>query len=164
MWERWGSPELSDFDAAVAQDPELISTRQVAHAISRSVGLIHGAESITSAEDAMCTPANGVDFVIGGDVLPGAGDLHLHDILSNQPNENLFAQKELMLACTTTAMREVYAAGAESFGPMGPSQIFPTDLSACFDQRASNKARVLAKNECSLPRPLSDRSNCWRRS
>jgi hypothetical protein len=140
MWQRWGSPELGDFRAAVARGVGLSSVKAVGDAVGRASGIIHGAKALVAFDDAMCAPDNGIEFVYDGVRLAGAGDLFLEEV---REDERLANQRVLLGACTTTAVREVYLASARSFGPATDSQYAALDLALCFPQRATNRAIAL---------------------
>ncbi len=99
MWQRWGSPDLGDFAAVVSADDSLSTIKSIGDAVGRGSGIIHGAAAITTLADAMCAPDDGVAFVHGTDVLPGAGDLFLDRV-----NDDIqFAdQRELLYGCAAT--------------------------------------------------------------
>jgi hypothetical protein len=138
MWQRWGSPELTDFSRALAREnSRLGSVKALGDAVGRASGILHGAKAITSFADAMCAPDEGIEFLYEGQRIPGAGDLFLEEL---QDDDRLALQKALLGACTTTAMREVYLASAQSFGPAGESLYAPIALDRCFPQRATNRA------------------------
>lgn len=138
MWERWGSPESSDFVLAVASDPELATMQAVGLSIGAGSGMIHGAQAITGFEDAMCSPNDGVRYAHHNELHFGAGDLHLEQV---EFEPALAEQKAQFYACTTTAMREVYAASSRAFGPLAASSFPQANLQAdCFVQRALNQS------------------------
>ena len=114
MWQRWGSPELDDFAEAAAR--EAASIKAIGDAVGRGSGIIHGAKAITGFDDAMCGPQPGVEFRHDGALHRGAGDLFLGPL---RADATLAAQRDLMRSCLVTAMREVYEAGARSFGEPG---------------------------------------------
>ena len=138
MWQRWGSPELSDFAGAAAIG--LASVKGVGDAVGRGSGIIHGAKALTGFDDAMCGPQPGVAFVHDGAAYAGAGDLFTTALRTSPP---LAGQRDLMRACLVSAMREVYVAGAHSFGPAVEPGIPTVSLSTCFSQRATNRAIAL---------------------
>jgi hypothetical protein len=136
-WQRWGSPRLEDFRAAVAADASLLQVKTVGDAVGRASGLIHGAKAITMLADAMCSPDDGIEYVHQGASFEGAGDLNLV-LLEQDPR--FAAQRERLYGCTTAALREVYLASAQSLGPAGPATVAPRPLSECFSARATNRA------------------------
>jgi len=137
MWQRWGSPELPDFQNALAADPSLGVVDAIGDAVGRGSGIIHGAQAITKLADAMCAPDDGVEFSYEGTLVRGAGDLYLDQVLSDPAFE---AQFELLFRCGATAMREVYDASARSFGPAAERLLPSIELDRCFSQRATNRA------------------------
>ncbi len=137
MWQRWGSPDLADFAGALSTRPDLGDIDAIGDAVGRGSGIIHGAKAITHIADAMCAPDDGIEFVFDGSVHAGAGDLYLERV---EADERFVDQHDFLFGCSTTAMREVYLASAQSFGPAGASQAAEMDLNECFTQRATNRA------------------------
>jgi hypothetical protein len=137
MWQRWGSPDLADFAASLSTRPDLGDIDAIGDAVGRGSGIIHGAKAITLFADAMCAPDDGIEFVFEGTTHAGAGDLFLERV---EASERFVDQHDLLYGCSTTAMREVYLASAQSFGPAGASQAQDMDLNECFTQRATNRA------------------------
>ena len=139
MWERWGSPDLTDFVDAAAGD----GIDQTASMVAIGAGLIHGAKAVTGFDDALCAPSAAIQFRAAGEAtaFAGAGDLFL-DAVQTEP---AFAhQRVRMLSCGVAAVREVYAASAQSFGPAHGvgAGIEEVELkgNSCFGQRATNRA------------------------
>lgn len=140
MWQRWGSPNLADFSAALTSNPSLGNLKAIGDAVGIGAGIIHGAKAITGVDDAMCAPDDGVEYVDNRGRHPGAGDLFFEQV---DADARLADQRAMLFACTTSAMREVYLASAQSFGQAQPSQTQTTALSSCFGQRATNRAMGL---------------------
>lgn len=150
MWQRWGSPELDDFAGAAQRTSA--SIKGIGDAVGRGSGIIHGAKAITGFDDAMCGPQPGVDFLHEGSVYNGAGDLFVGSLRNAS---NLVKQRDLMRGCLVSAMREVYEAGARSFGEPGEPLVPSVPLSSCFTQRATNRAIALGA-AIQLPAAIED--------
>ncbi|MCY1079771.1 hypothetical protein [Archangium lansingense] len=149
MWQRWGSPELSDFPSG-GDDP-----RDKAVLIALASGLLHGARGVLQrlpewtsydVNDALCAPHPSVEFVSpGGARYPAIGDDYLH--LLGQ-GSTYAPQSERLLSCAVSGMREVYAAAGENHGALGaPADglrtLDPTGPE-CFGQRATNRSMLEA--------------------
>jgi hypothetical protein len=142
MWERWGSPDPSDFFA----------NRKGAVFVGLITGIFHGARSVVQpifdhlggdVNDPMSAPGDGVDFAIPPDVgvHPGVGDEYLATLQA----DSTFAEQLVRLErCTVSSIREVYGQLASpELGPMsapaaGTCCVDP--VTECFGQRATNQA------------------------
>jgi hypothetical protein len=91
QWQRWGSPELTDFPGA---DPVEQHARAVLVALAS--GLIHGARGVLQkipawtgfdVDDALCAPSDDVRFVLGGEASHGLGDDYLAQLLPAQAGD-----------------------------------------------------------------------------
>jgi len=143
MWERWGSPDLLDFNDL----PRALL-------VAMSSGLIHGARAVLQGaadwvhfeiNDPLCAPAPAVTFITPLDVTPtpahGLGDLYLADLLDG--NGAHFPKQYLQLfSCTVSAVRQVSRAMGVEPGALDSSLFEVADPTgdACFGQRVTNRA------------------------
>jgi DNA-binding beta-propeller fold protein YncE len=155
-WERWGSSDLDQFSPVF--DP-LISgmfapeRMRIVHGlvVGAFAGMIHGMEpSFPSLPDALCFPHDDIFVGRGALRMRAGGDDHLRDLLTGIPA--LSTQRDQLLACSASGIREVYSAfGAQpAFGALGaprpvpgsPSVSIPASPSdpACEPYRATNRA------------------------
>lgn len=140
MWERWGYSSFGLFPGW----PRAISYER-AVLTGLVSGLIHGAEAILHIPDAMST-GNDTRVQWVNSAAPnlkgeGIGDLHADSMLSNV---SYAAQKQQMLDCSASGLRDVYARTAQLSGDMKPfagAHVDPTS-SACWAQRATNEAMM----------------------
>ena len=152
MWQRWGSPELSDFPSG-GQDP-----RDRAVLIALASGLLHGARGVLQrlpqwtsydVNDALCAPHSSVEFVTpGGERYPAIGDDYLELLPPVGTGTTYSQQSERLFSCAVSGMRQVYAAAGENHGALGaPSAglrtVDPTGPE-CFGQRATNRSMLTA--------------------
>ncbi|OJT18034.1 hypothetical protein BO221_41815 [Archangium sp. Cb G35] len=152
MWQRWGSPELSDFpnEGAAPRDRAVL--------IALASGLLHGARGVLQrlpewtsydVNDALCAPHPSVEFVSpDGARYPAIGDDYLHLLPPVGTGSTYAPQSERLLSCAVSGMREVYAAAGENHGALGPPAeglrtLEPTGPE-CFGQRATNRAMLEA--------------------
>ncbi len=154
MWERWGSPELSDWDIAGYSAPQQLGRAMM---VSLLAGSLHGTKGVLDTpdeplpgiwDDPMCAPAplgSQVEYVDGldGTLHEGIGDIFFGEASFTYP-ELYAAQRTALLSCGALGMREVYEEGGQSFGPLGalseeldPRRV-PTSSQACFGQRVTN--------------------------
>ncbi len=111
MWQRWGSTDLGQFpalestvegDAANAWNAGNRSLK-VAELVALFSGTIHGSDVALFEEslktwylphttrDAVCYPANAsLGYLQNGDLVPAAGDMHLHDVLGEAASQATF--------------------------------------------------------------------------
>lgn len=104
MWQRWGSTNLEDFPATLAQgtDAEDLAwngydTRfrklLIAEITAASAGTIHGSDPAlfeassqwATLHDPMCFPHGDVTAMDNGTLRQVVGDLHLHDVVGGPP-------------------------------------------------------------------------------
>ena len=115
MWQRWGSPRLTDFPALMSTDagaawnsfPEAGRRLMVGELVALFAGTIHGSDGpqyeaslaqsfmgmITPSilADAACYPTDeSIAYVAGAGTAPAAGDMHLHDVLGDPLAAQLF--------------------------------------------------------------------------
>ncbi len=143
MWERWGSPELSGFEGANADQQ-----RERAVLVALVSGMIHGSRGVLQklpqwtswdVNDAMCAPHPDVTFVTpDGMNAAGVGDDYLGELSSRT------AQSERFYSCAVSGMLEVYEATGRGHGPIGAGgagwrRVDPLGPE-CFGQRATNRA------------------------
>jgi hypothetical protein len=148
MWQRWGSPELSDFPST-GEDQ-----RDRAVLVALASGLLHGARGVLQrlpewtsydVNDALCAPHPSVEFVTpSGARYPAIGDDYLDLLPPLGSGSTYLPQSERLLSCAVSGMREVYAAAGENHGPLGaPAEglrtLAPTGPE-CFGQRATNRS------------------------
>jgi hypothetical protein len=152
MWQRWGSPELTDFPSA-GQDP-----RDRAVLIALASGLLHGARGVLQrlpqwtsydVNDALCAPHDSVEFVTpGGERHPAIGDDYLELLPPLGSGSRYTPQSERLFSCAVAGMRQVYAAAGENHGPLGtPAEGLRTvdpEGEECFGQRATNRSMLEA--------------------
>lgn len=146
MWQRWGSPELEDFEGATP-----IEKRDRAVLVALVSGMIHGSRGVMQklptwttydVNDAMCAPHEGVEYVRSdGAVIKGLGDDYLHDL------PTLPEHQQRLYSCATSGVLEVYAAAGMQHGAIGAmapglTSVNPTGPE-CFGQRATNRAMLL---------------------
>ncbi len=151
MWERWGSPNLSDFPPGADQ-------RDRAALVALTAGLIHGSRGVLQrlpawssydVNDALCAPHPSVRYVQeDGAILAGLGD----DYLSALPpfgSGALEGQGQRLLSCAATGMLQVYEAAGAQHGAAAPLAAGLTTVDplsdACFGQRATNAAMLAAE-------------------
>jgi len=142
MWQRWGSPNLSEFPGATIDEKR---DRAVLTALVS--GFIHGARGVLQAlpnwttydvNDAMCAPWPEVRFVgDDGTISRGVGDDYLGELTP--------IQSQRLFDCATSGVLEVYQATGKVSGPASPEAgletVDPTGP-GCFGQRATNEAIV----------------------
>lgn len=164
MWQRWGSPELSDF-------PEYSGCpkRSVAALVAMVSGVIHGARGVVQehltplhldADDAMCGPVDTSLFLPTTDLgllrsfsPPSAqhpavatpqlmvGDLYADDLVSDAHT----FQRERLRSCSVSSLRAVYMATGQVHGAIDATsvpQIDPTGED-CFASRDTNATMYL---------------------
>jgi hypothetical protein len=152
MWQRWGSPELSDFPSTGDDQ------RDRAVLIALASGLLHGARGVLQrlpawtsydVNDALCAPHPSVEFVTpSGERYPAIGDDYL-DLLPPLGSGSTYTpQSERLFSCAVSGMRQVYLAAGENHGPAGPPAeglrtLEPTGPE-CFGQRATNRSMLEA--------------------
>ncbi len=141
MWQRWGAADVDAFLAARGD----VDLETLALTVGKIAGILHGAKGVDGIDDALCAPGVGIEFVLDGAAVPGAGDLFLDAV----DRSGLFeAQSQRMLSCLASAQREVYEAGAGSLGPLEPAadglDVLDPASAACLGQRATNRAIFLA--------------------
>jgi hypothetical protein len=156
MWERWGSPNLGDWDMPGYTPEEEIGR---AMTISMQAGTMHGARGVVEPmtlgtwDDPMCAPGPGDDTTEYIDGLTGKkhkaiGDLY-YDFAYNDASYQ--PQMSALLSCSVMGLREVYEESAQSFGALGSMDGFvdssrvPTSTAACFGQRVTNESLWLAQ-------------------
>lgn len=152
MWQRWGSPDLTDFPGATADEK-----REKAVLIALVSGLLHGSRGVLQklpawtsydVNDALCAPSSSVHYVhpldgtgdaIGDDYLPllaGFGGSSAYELQWNR-----------LAQCAVSGVLSVYQAAGENHGAAQPYvgfvSIDPTS-DACFGQRATNEAMLAA--------------------
>jgi len=167
MWERWGSPDVSDFEPLPAasfttpiSDPE--SARYRATVIAAVSGLIHGAKAVVEPfvesrgwriDDALCAPSDDIAFVdAAGTSHAGLGDLFASAILDARGNTSTPFREQAtgLYSCAIQGLTEVYQASGEQHGAARPGALPPglrsVDVrgAACFGQRATNRAMARA--------------------
>lgn len=141
MWERWGGPEVSDFDG----------DRTLGAAIAAFTGIIHGAKSLLGEgfDDPLCAPHPGVGYIDGrtGAHEPGLGDVFLDDVLLPAAGDADYGrQRRALLGCAVDGMRAVYGATAQRHGEMAEPRAAEIDAgrrvtdASCWGQRATNQA------------------------
>ncbi|HSP77052.1 MAG TPA: hypothetical protein VLQ93_00885, partial [Myxococcaceae bacterium] len=152
MWQRWGSPELTDFPS------EGEAQRDRAVLVALASGLLHGARGVLQrlpawttydVNDALCAPHPAVEFATpSGERYPAIGDDYLQELPPLSSQGAYAPQAERLLSCAVSGMREVYQAAGENHGPLGPPAeglrtLEPTGPE-CFGQRATNRAMLEA--------------------
>ena len=143
MWERWGGPELSDFDRG----------HDAAKIVAPVAGLIHGARAVVEQstderyDDPLCAPHDEVSYVdpLSSSSEHVVGDLywtsHLESSTTNYPQ-----QYAAMFGCMADGMRTVYAATGQYHGSMDAVSSERVDTTrsvssaTCWDQRVTNAA------------------------
>lgn len=150
MWERWGYASIDDFPQGAGVTASPVFFRWLtASVVALMSGTIHGAEGVfTGFPDLL---SGGRDPNVrwaaaghDGGTLPGIGDVHLDELLSNP---SYAAQRESLLNCSASGLREVYAATAKysSADPGAPLPPFVGEevvstSPKCLGQRATNSA------------------------
>ena len=154
MWERWGSPNLGDWDMPGYTPEEEIGR---AMTISMQAGTMHGAKGVVEPllggtwDDPMCAPGPGnntTEYIDGvtGTKHKAIGDL-FYDFAYNDASYQ--PQMSALLSCSVMGLREVYDESAQSFGPLESMDGFvdssrvPTNSKACFGQRVTNASLSL---------------------
>lgn len=164
MWQRWGSPEFTDFPPN-----SLIASRRAGAAlIAATAGIIHGARLIAQPilggvgwdiDDAMCAPVDVTRFgdpfyrdlgpvrwriPTDGSTGRAVGDLYTHDLLFDT---DYATQSQNLDECAVSGVLEVYAATAEAHGTPHPSTpgvgVNPATSPRCWSQRATNATIAL---------------------
>lgn len=146
MWERWGSPELVDFEGATP-----LERRDRAVLVALISGMIHGSRGVLQklpswtsydVNDALCAPHEGVEYARSdGVIVRGLGDDYL-DALATVPEH-----QQRLLSCATSGVLQVYEASGMQHGALGArgpglSSVDPTGAD-CFGQRVTNRAMLL---------------------
>ncbi|MDP3275232.1 MAG: hypothetical protein Q8Q09_08565 [Deltaproteobacteria bacterium] len=125
-WARWGSSDLDQFNPAF--DPAISAwlprDARVAHGliVGAVAGMIHGMEPLFGPRtpDAMCFPHT--DILYGraiGETMRAAGDVHLSDVFTNIAG--LSEQRERVVVCAASGVREVYRALGDGMGRFDPT-------------------------------------------
>ena len=145
MWQRWGSPELSDFPS-----------RSVAVVLALTSGLIHGARGVLQSAfpdydfpDPLCAPIDptvyGVPLVThpvryrqGSALTPGIGDVYMSLLASSYPQ-----QLASLTACETGAIAEIAVAAGLPSAQLPASALSSSFDQACFSQRVTNESMLL---------------------
>ena len=153
MWQRWGSPNLSDFPAGDEQ-------RDRAVLVALTSGLIHGARGVLQilpawtsydVDDALNAPndqvrmrwANGASYpAIGDDYLALLPDPSVQGATYSEQSQRLYS-------CAVSSMLEVYRASGEIHGAASPAKGGLQTLDPlgedCFGQRVTNASMLVAE-------------------
>jgi hypothetical protein len=134
MWERWGSPELSELPGKTKGSSSGVLSGLVVGAVA---GAIHGSEVMLHVPDAMCSEDDDVQFYSGGSAHQGIGDLYLDEFLSDG---DFAAQRDGLLGCAASSVSQVYAASSHVADPSYTNYVGAPGN--CFEQRATNAAML----------------------
>ncbi len=161
MWERWGSPDLTDFPSMttallVAMTSGLIhGARAVLEEIPIShpdiaAALAAGGIDLTQYEwnDPMCAPHPDVGWIgpLAATPRPAFGDLFLADATDflTAAGGAFPEQYRGLFSCAASGLLEVYLAAGEQHGAATPPDASLVSLDPrsndCFGQRATNRA------------------------
>ncbi len=135
MWERWGSPDVGDWQDTSIATAEILSPLYAGVLVGGLAGLVHGSESILGDPDPMCSEHPDVYYVPGDGVGieggPALGDYNVNGLID--------AQRSRLVACGQGSLDEVLAVLPGALG-LTPTGAAPVTQEACFDQRVTNRA------------------------
>lgn len=134
-WERWGSPDETDYAGAAVRGG----------LVSSLAGLIHGGKAVLRSivpsgvdpDDAMNAPFPDVTLSHGGATMPAVGDLYISLL-----GTSMYAtQQTALMQCAVGGIDDVLtAAGATHQVSSAVTPRDPFTDPSCFSQRATNEA------------------------